>query len=80
MCRFVNTKPNDEFFFFRCCVWQDARVSHEGNSLIIRNIKLEDQGSYICQISTQDQRELRHFIDILGIVSIIDILCVRKSV
>jgi hypothetical protein len=46
---------------------KDTRISHEGNSLIIRNISLGDQGSYICQISTQDQRELRHVIDILGI-------------
>jgi hypothetical protein len=45
---------------------KDTRISHEGNSLIIRNISLVDQGSYICQISTQDQRELRHVIDILG--------------
>ena len=48
---------------------KDTRISHEGNSLIIRNISLADQGSYICQISTQDQRELRHVIDILGIFS-----------
>lgn len=46
---------------------KDSRISHEGNSLIIRNISAGDQGSYICQISTQDQRELRHVIDILGI-------------
>ncbi len=46
---------------------KDNRISHEGKSLIIRNISLADQGSYICQISTQDQRELRHVIDILGI-------------
>lgn len=46
---------------------KDTRISHEGNSLIIRNISMADQGSYICQISTQDQRELRHVIDILGI-------------
>lgn len=45
---------------------KDTRISHEGNSLIIRNISMADQGSYICQISTQDQRELRHIIDILG--------------
>uniref|UniRef100_A0A0P5XLQ1 Wrapper n=1 Tax=Daphnia magna TaxID=35525 RepID=A0A0P5XLQ1_9CRUS len=44
---------------------KDTRISHEGNSLIIRNISMADQGSYICQISTQDQRELRHIIDIL---------------
>ena len=45
---------------------KDPRISHEGNNLVIRNISLFDQGSYICQISTQDQRELRHVIEILG--------------
>ena len=45
---------------------KDTRISHEGNSLVIRNISTGDQGSYICQISTQDQRELRHVIDILS--------------
>lgn len=45
---------------------KDTRISHEGNSLIVRNISMADQGTYICQISTQDQRELRHVIDILG--------------
>jgi hypothetical protein len=46
---------------------KDNRISHEGNSLVIRGINLSDQGAYFCQIpSTQDQRELRHYIDILG--------------
>lgn len=45
---------------------KDSRISHEGSSLVIRNISLADQGTYICQISTQDRRELRHVIEILG--------------
>lgn len=45
---------------------KDSRVSHEGAALVVRNITMADQGAYICQISTQDQRELRHIIEILG--------------
>ena len=45
---------------------KDARISHEGNSLVIRNISQNDNGTYICQISTQEQTELRHIIDILS--------------
>lgn len=45
---------------------KDARISHEGSSLVVGNISMADQGAYICQISTQDQRELRHVIEILG--------------
>lgn len=44
---------------------KDSRISHEGASLVVRNITMADQGAYICQISTQDQRELRHIIEIL---------------
>lgn len=44
---------------------KDTRISHEGNSLVIRNISQNDNGTYICQISTQEQTELRHIIDIL---------------